>query len=224
MSARAARRAHCGDHRRAVGAGRRDGAGRLTRLRRREEGAGPQAAHRDRHPRPAPGRRGHGCEHRRPGRRDGPADAAAPSAPRHHPRVGRRRLHRLPRRLVPGQTRPDLGDRQTQRRHGRVRGTAEAVGGRAHVRVVDELPPSGPGLRDPARHQRGDDPVADRHADEPASGTATVRRPALHAPDASRRSHPRSARRRAFDRSPSTFAGVASRPSSTAISLARSGP
>ncbi|MFD0267832.1 IS5 family transposase [Streptomyces sp. NPDC127106] len=78
--------------------------------------------------------------------------------------------------------------------------------------------------RNPARHQRGDDPVVDGHADEPASATATVRRPALNAPDTSRRSHPRSARRPAFDRSPSTFAGVASRPSSTAISLARSGP
>ncbi|WNF01879.1 hypothetical protein PS467_41625 [Streptomyces luomodiensis] len=59
--------------------------------------------------------------------------------------------------------------------------------------------------------------MVDGHADGPAaSGTATGRRPALNAPDASRRSHPRSARRRAFDRSPSTFAGVAPRPSSTA--------
>ena len=62
------------------------------------------------------------------------------------------------------------------------------------------------------------------HADERASGTVVGRRPALNAPDVSRRSHPRSARRQAFDRSPSTLAGVASRPSSTAISLARSGP
>ncbi len=42
------------------------------------------------------------------GNRDGPADPAAPHAPRHHPRLGRRRLHRRPRRLMPGQTRSDL--------------------------------------------------------------------------------------------------------------------
>ncbi|WP_051801687.1 hypothetical protein [Streptomyces sp. NRRL F-525] len=35
-----------------------------------------------------------------------------------------------------------------------------------------------PGLRDPARHQRGDDPLVGGHADERASGTATGRRPA----------------------------------------------
>jgi transposase len=52
---------------------------------------------------------------------------------------------------------------------------------------------------------------------------AAGRRPALKAPDASSRSHPRSARRRAFDRTPSTFADVAPRPGSTAISLARRG-
>lgn len=54
------------------------------------------------------------------------------------------RLHRLPRRLVPRQARSGLGDRQAHRRHGGVRGAAEAVGGRAHVRMADELPPPGP--------------------------------------------------------------------------------
>ncbi|MGW2461817.1 transposase [Streptomyces sp. NPDC001761] len=34
--------------------------------------------------------------------------------------MGRRRLNRLPRRLVPEQTRPDLGDHQAHRRQGRV--------------------------------------------------------------------------------------------------------
>ncbi|MFL4953008.1 transposase [Streptomyces sp. MMS24-I31] len=47
----------------------------------------------------------------------GPTGAAAPPAPRHHPRLGRRRLHRRPRRLVPGQTRSDPADRQAHRRH-----------------------------------------------------------------------------------------------------------
>lgn len=51
----------------AVGAGCRDGAGCLTRPRRREESTGPQTAHRDRLPRPAACRRGHRREHRRPG-------------------------------------------------------------------------------------------------------------------------------------------------------------
>ncbi|MFF7849802.1 transposase [Streptomyces sp. NPDC007910] len=41
-----------------------------------------QTAHRDRHARPAPGRRGDRLGHRRPGRRDGPAEAAAAPAPR----------------------------------------------------------------------------------------------------------------------------------------------
>lgn len=66
--------------------------------------------------------------------------------------------------------------------------------------------------------------MVDGHTDERASGTATGRRSAPNAPDASSRSHPRSARRLAFDRTPSTFAGVVPRPSSTAISLAFTGP
>lgn len=139
-------------------------------------------------------------------------------------RSGRRRLHRLPRRLVPSETRADLGDRQTHRRHDRVRGAAQALGGRAHVRVADAFAPTGPGLRDSAGQQRGDDPVVDGHTDGPASGTATGRRTTLNAPDVSCRSHPRSARRRAFERTPSTFAGVVSKPSRTVISLAFNGP
>ena len=43
-------------------------------------------------------------------------------------------------------------------------------------------------------------------ADGAASGTATGRRPALNIPDASCTSHPRSARRLAFERTPSTSA------------------
>ncbi|MCX5528887.1 transposase [Streptomyces bobili] len=50
VSGRAARQGPRRGHRRAVGAGRRDGVGSLTRLRRRQEGAGQQTAHRDRHP------------------------------------------------------------------------------------------------------------------------------------------------------------------------------
>nr|WP_318723271.1 transposase [Streptomyces albicerus] len=50
VNGRAARQGPRRGHRRAVGAGRRDGVGSLTRLRRRQEGAGPQTAHRDRHP------------------------------------------------------------------------------------------------------------------------------------------------------------------------------
>ncbi|MEU9919387.1 transposase [Streptomyces sp. NPDC051001] len=42
--------------------------------------------------------------------------------------LGRRRPHQRSRRLVPGQTRSDLGDRQAHRRHDRVRGAAGAVG------------------------------------------------------------------------------------------------
>ncbi|WP_343243246.1 transposase [Streptomyces sp. SID12501] len=50
VNGRAARQGPRRGHRRAVGAGRRDGVGSLTRLRGRREGAGPQTAHRDRHP------------------------------------------------------------------------------------------------------------------------------------------------------------------------------
>ncbi|MEE1832490.1 hypothetical protein [Streptomyces sp. SP17KL33] len=46
------------------------------------EDRGPRAAHRDRHHRSAPGRRGLRREHRRPGRRRRPADPAAPPAPK----------------------------------------------------------------------------------------------------------------------------------------------
>ena len=74
--------------------------------------------------------------------------------------------------------------------------------------LVDAFAPSGPGLRDADRDQRGDDPVLDDHADEPPTGAATSRRPALNAPDASWSNHPRSARRLAFDRTPSTFAAT----------------
>lgn len=86
------------------------------------------------------------------------------------------------------------------------------------LRVADELPLTGPGLREKNGEVRGDDPVVDGHTDEQASGTAMDRRPALNAPDAFRRSHPRSARRLAFDRTPSTFADVASRPIPAAVS------
>ena len=48
--------------------------------------------------------------------------------------------------------------------------------------------------------------MVDGHTDEPASGAATSRRPALKDPDVSSTSHPRSARCRAFERTPSTFA------------------
>ncbi|MFF3581288.1 hypothetical protein [Streptomyces mirabilis] len=56
--------------------------------------------------------------------------------------------------------------------------------------MADELSPPGPGPRDVADQQRGGDPVVNGHPDEPASGTATGRRPALNFPDASRKSHP----------------------------------
>lgn len=69
------------DHRCAVSEGRGLGAVRLTRLGRREEGGRSQAAHRDRLPRCAAGRRGDRRERRGPGCRDEPAAAAAPPAP-----------------------------------------------------------------------------------------------------------------------------------------------
>ncbi|WP_242438975.1 transposase [Streptomyces sp. CB00455] len=53
---------------------------------------------------------------------------------------------------------------------------------------------------------------------------APGRRPALNIPDVSCTSHPRSARRLAFARTPSTFADVVPRPSSAVISLAFVGP
>jgi transposase len=68
--------------------------------------------------------------------------------------------------------------------------------------------PTGPGLRDVAGQQRGDDPVVDGHADGAASGAGTGRRPALNIPDVSCTIHPRSASRMAFERTPSTFADV----------------
>ncbi|WP_431306372.1 transposase [Streptomyces exfoliatus] len=104
------------------------------------------------------------------------------------------------------------------------RGAAETLGGGAHVRVADAFAPPGPRLRNPARRQRGDDPVVDDHADGPPAGPATGRRPTLNIPDASWTNHPRSARRFAFDRTPSTFVGDVSSPSTTAMSLARTGP
>lgn len=52
---------------------------------------------------------------------------------------------------------------------------------------------------------------------------ATGPRPTLNIPDASWMSHPRPARRLAFERTPSTFAGVGSNPSPTVTSLAFAG-
>lgn len=146
-----------------------------------------------------------------------PADPAARAAPGHLPGLGRLRLHRSPDRLGPRETCPDRRSRQTDRRHEGVRGAAQAVGGRAHPELADALQVSVPGLRDAARYERGDDPVVDDHADEPPPGPATGTRPALNIPDASWTSHPRSASRLAFDRTPSTFAGVGSSPNTTAI-------
>lgn len=92
---------------------------------------------------------------------------------------------------------------------GGVRGAAQALGGRAHAELADAFEASVPGLRDPALDQRGDDPVVDDHADGPPPGAATARRPALNAPEVSWSNQPRSARRFAFERTPSTFAATA---------------
>lgn len=118
----------------------------------------------------------------------------------------------------------DLEVVKSHRRHGGVRGAAETLGSGAHTELVDALEASGQGLRDADRDQRGDDPVLDDHADEPTAGEAASRRPALNAPDVSWSNHPRSPRRLAFDRTPSTFAATASSmPSAAAMSLARIG-
>ncbi|MFF3314048.1 hypothetical protein ACFYV5_00850 [Streptomyces sp. NPDC003035] len=96
-------------------------------------------------------------------------------------------------------------------------------GGGAHVRMAGAFAPSGPRLRSPDRHQRGHDPAVGDHADEPPPGPATGLLTALNIPDVSWTSHPRSASRLAFDRTPSTFAGVGSSPSTNVISLALTG-
>ncbi|WP_258539934.1 transposase [Streptomyces ipomoeae] len=62
--------------------------------------------------------------------------------------VCRWRLHRRPSRLVPGQARAELGDRQAHRRHGRVRGAAAAAAGPVGCRR------SAPGLWRRLRVQR----------------------------------------------------------------------
>ncbi|WP_461712317.1 transposase [Streptomyces sp. DSM 41013] len=123
----------------------------------------------------------------------------------------------IPHRLGPRETRPGRGSRQTDRRYEGVRGASEAVGGRADPGLVDALAALVPGLRDATRDQRGDDPVVDDHADGSPPGEATSLRPALNAPDASWSNQPRSARRFAFDRTPSIFAAAASIPSTATV-------
>lgn len=100
----------------------------------------------------------------------------------------------------------------TQRRRLGVHRAAQEVAGGAHVRLADALTAPGPRLRGTHRQCRGDDLVVDGHGHEPsACPSATLNRPGIAST-----SQPRRARRLAFERTPSTFAGTCSRPSATA--------
>ncbi|WP_234338058.1 IS5 family transposase [Streptomyces sp. NRRL WC-3725] len=106
--------------------------------------------------------------------------------------------------------------RQTHRRHHRVRGAALQVGGGMNAELADALTSSGARLRDLARHARIHGAVVDDHAHEQPPGRTPPRcfQPAgtasgVNTPGRTWRAHPRSTRRFAFDRNPSTFAGTA---------------
>ncbi|MEU0663946.1 IS5 family transposase [Streptomyces lavendulocolor] len=94
--------------------------------------------------------------------------------------------------------------------------TAAQVGGGKNAELANALTSPGARLRDAARHARGHGAVVHDHAHEQPPGRAPARRhqPAgvpsgVNAPGRVWSAQPRSTRRFAFDRSPSTFAGTA---------------
>lgn len=137
--------------------------------------------------------------------------------------LGRRRLHRQPRRPLPHRARPGSRDRQAQRRHARLRGPAQAVDRRASLRPPDAHPPPGTRRRAPHHQRRGDDLLVDDPAHDPPLRPATLAA-SVNRPGCRSASQPCATRRFAFDRSASTFAGTASMPNSTTNSWQIRGP
>ncbi|MFJ3339456.1 transposase [Streptomyces sp. NPDC086766] len=87
--------------------------------------------------------------------------------------LGRRRLHRPPRRLECGTARSRARHRPPKRRHPRLPGPAPPLGRGEIFRLVSAQPAPGPGLRAAHRHQRSLRPVVDDHAREPSPGHST---------------------------------------------------
>ncbi|MFG2525992.1 transposase [Streptomyces sp. NPDC048527] len=91
------------------------------------------------------------------------------------------------------------------------------------AQLADALASPGARLRDAAGHARSHGAVVDDHAHERSPGRTPPGRlqragtaGAVNTPGRTWSAHPRSTRRFAFDRRPSTFAGTASSPSATA--------
>src|SRR5882757_11541302 len=82
--------------------------------------------------------------------------------------------------------------------------------------MVDALTPAGTRLRNSRGQLRGDDPVLDDHGHDPPPRTPWASR---NRPFASLTSQPRATRRFAFERTPSLFAAVPSKPSTPVSSL-----
>ncbi|WP_420706472.1 transposase [Streptomyces sp. MspMP-M5] len=122
-----------------------------------------------------------------------------------------------------------LHDGQAKRRREGVRGAAQTLGGGENAGVADAFAPSGAGLRDVARQQRGVHLLLGGHAHEPQPrppGPAAEARAVptgcrgVNSPDSDTASQLLSVRRLALDRTPSIFAGTNSSASPDVISFA----
>lgn len=138
--------------------------------------------------------------------------------------LGRRRIHRPPRRLECHATRRRPGHRSPQRRHPRPRGAAPPLGRGKIFRLVPAQPASGPGLRTPHRYQRSRHFVVDDRAHEPPPGRPAPAascpgsdRGSVNLPGFASTSQPRSTSRFSRALAPSTReADALSQPSTTA--------
>ena len=127
---------------------KKGGFARSFRLRRGQEGQGSQATHPGRHARSLVERRGTSRQHPRSRWRLRGAAPSAPAIPLYRAHLRRRRLpwrEDGPRRRTHGKL--EIGDRETKRCRQRLRGAAQALDRRAHLRLDQPLSASHPGLR-----------------------------------------------------------------------------
>src|SRR5215208_2175166 len=124
------------------------------RLRRRHAGEGDEALHRRRYERAAAAGGRLECEGAGLGWPAGPVRGGAAGQPARDRRLGRRRLRRRRGRGT-GALRVGARGRAEADRPARLRRPAASLGGGAHVRLADRLPPAHQGLRSLRRDERG---------------------------------------------------------------------
>ena len=179
-------RAFGGGHRFPVGPGSRGGRPGQPRIRRWQEGAGPQAAHRRGCHGPAADRAGYRGQRAGPRRGQAAAVEPAQGLPLGQAGLGPRRLRRQAGHLGQDRTQAHRTDRQAPRRPAHLPGPAPPLGGRAHPGLDHPAPAHRQRLRAAARPSRDLHLLGHDHRHDPPPGpqpdTAGISAPAQ--PDA----------------------------------------